>query len=449
MINKLRPKSEFGRNVLTLMTGTTIAQAIPIAISPILTRIYTPEDFGVFALYMSIASILSVVATGRYELAIMLPKKDKDAINIVVLSILISFFVSFLSFFIVWIFNTNITNLLGSPEISNWLYFIPVTVLLTGLYQSFNYWSNRKKLYKRLALSRVTQSGTTATVNLVMGFNGFNSSGLIFGGLIGQGIATTILGKFILKEDNYIFKYINQLKMIALAKKYIKFPKYEIWSGLSNRVSSQAPVILLASFFNTSVTGFYSLAYRILTLPMSLIGSSIGQVFLQESSKIRNDKIALRNLTKNTFIKLFILGLLPMSFIGVYGDYIFLFVFGQEWIVAGQYAQILSIWLFLVFLGSPLSTLFITLEKQKEFLIFNIAMLVSRITVLIVAYYIFNDALYTILLYTLVGTLFWIGLMIYILKLSNMLFKEIYGLIFLLIILNILLYIIRIYYLEL
>jgi len=91
MLTKLKPKSEFSRNVLTLMTGTTIAQAIPIAISPVLIRIYTSEDFGVFALYMSIASILSVVATGRYEMAIMLPKKDSDAINVVVLSMIISF----------------------------------------------------------------------------------------------------------------------------------------------------------------------------------------------------------------------------------------------------------------------------------------------------------------------------------------------------------------------
>ena len=102
MLNRLKPKSEFARNVLTLMTGTTIAQAIPIAISPILTRIYTPEDFGIFALYMSMASILSVVATGRYELAIMLPKKDEDAINIVALSLIISFLVSFIALLIVF-----------------------------------------------------------------------------------------------------------------------------------------------------------------------------------------------------------------------------------------------------------------------------------------------------------------------------------------------------------
>ena len=130
MIKRLKKRftsGSFARNVLTLMTGTTIAQAIPIAISPILTRIYTPEDFGVFALYMSIASIIAVLATGRYELAIMLPKKDEDAVNIVALSIIIAFFVSLISFLIVFIFNTQITNLLGNPEISNWLYFIPIT----------------------------------------------------------------------------------------------------------------------------------------------------------------------------------------------------------------------------------------------------------------------------------------------------------------------------------
>ena len=118
MLGKFKPKSEFSRNVLTLMTGTTIAQAIPIAISTILTRIYTPEDFGIFALYMSIASMIAVVATGRYELAIMLPKKDEDAVSIVALSIIISFFVSFIALLIVSIFNTEIASLLGNPEIS-------------------------------------------------------------------------------------------------------------------------------------------------------------------------------------------------------------------------------------------------------------------------------------------------------------------------------------------
>jgi O-antigen/teichoic acid export membrane protein len=199
MIQRLKPKSEFSRNVLTLMTGTTIAQAIPIAISPILTRIYTPEDFGVFALYIAITVIVSVIATGRYELAITLPKKDEDAVNIVALSIIITFFVSVLSFLVVFFLNAKITHLLKNQEISSWLYLVPLTVFFTGIYQSFNYWSNRKKQYKRLSISRVAQSGVTGTSNLTMGFLGFGSSGLILGGLIGQLLATTILWRLIIK----------------------------------------------------------------------------------------------------------------------------------------------------------------------------------------------------------------------------------------------------------
>ena len=193
MLKKYFPESEFVRNVLTLMTGTTIAQAIPIAISPILTRIYTPDDFGIFALYMSIAGIISVIATGRYELAIMLPKDDKDAINIGVLSIIIAFFISLIVFLIVLIFNQEITNLLNNPKISNWLYFIPLSILLTGIFQSYNYWTNRKKGYKKLSITNITQTSTTAGSNIAMGFAKFGSSGLIIGTLIGQAAASTLL----------------------------------------------------------------------------------------------------------------------------------------------------------------------------------------------------------------------------------------------------------------
>jgi len=183
MLNKLKPKSEFSRNVLTLMTGTTIAQAIPIAISPILTRIYTPEDFGLFALYISIALLFATAATGRYELAIMLPKKESDAVNIVFLSLLITLIITLLTLFIVFFFNQSITNILGNQDISSWLYFIPFTVFFMGLYQSLNYWNNRKKEYKRLAISRVVQSGVTGGANLGMGGLQFGASGLIVGAL--------------------------------------------------------------------------------------------------------------------------------------------------------------------------------------------------------------------------------------------------------------------------
>jgi len=401
MFSKLKPKSEFSRNVLTLMTGTTIAQAVPIAISPILTRIYTPEDFGVFALYMAIAAIISVIATGRYEMAIMLPKKDESAVNIVVLSVIISFFVSFITFLMVYIFNSQITNLLGNQEISNWLYFIPITVLLTGIYQSFNYWSNRKKEYKRLAISRVVQSGTTATSNLSMGYSGFGSIGLILGGVIGQSIATSVLGRLIYKEDKNIFKRVTKLKVLAVAKRYIKFPKFLILAHGMNALSGQSPILLLSSLFNVSVVGFYMIVQRVVGLPMSIIASAISDVFRQKASVEYINNGNCKDIFKSTFKKLLLIAIIPFIFFYIYAPELFAFVFGKEWKVAGEYAQILTPMFFLQFATSPLSSMFMIAEKQQLDLYWQIFLLIITVLAILTGKYLYDNIESTLLLFSL------------------------------------------------
>lgn len=375
MLTKLKPKSEFSRNVLTLMTGTTIAQAIPIAISPILTRIYTPEDFGVFALYMAIASIVAVVATGRYEMAIMLPKKDSDAINIVALSILISFFVSFISLVIVFVFNSQITNLLNNSEISNWLYFIPITVLLTGVYQSFNYWSNRKKQYKRLATSRVVQSGTTASANLGMGFGGLGSSGLIIGQVLGQSIAAGVIGKLIWNEDKNRLTEINKLKIIAIAKRYIKFPRYDVVATMANVSSHKVSHILFNTLFGSVFAGYFYLMQKILSLPLVFISSAIADVFRQGAVIEFQHYKSCKKIFLYTFKKLLILSLVPSLILYFYSVELFVFVFGNQWVIAGEYAKIFSPVLLVQFISSPLSVVFYITEKQHINLVLQVLLL--------------------------------------------------------------------------
>ncbi|MEA3383855.1 MAG: oligosaccharide flippase family protein [Campylobacterota bacterium] len=385
MLTKLKPKSEFSRNVLTLMTGTTIAQAIPIAISPILTRIYTPEDFGVFALYMAVASIIAVIATGRYELAIMLPKKDEDAVNIVALSIIISFFVSFISFLIVFIFNENITNLLGNPEITNWLYFIPITVLLTGIYQSFNYWSNRKKQYKRLATSRVIQSATAGTTNLGMGFGGFGSTGLIFGSILGQGVATTILTRMVWKEDSYRLNEIKKLKIFALSKKYKKLPIYNLPNALIDGFRLSGISILIAKFFTTATLGQFSLAWKMLQTPIALIGGSLSQVFFQKVSI--STKSDLHRIVVKFILQASMVAAPIFLLIYFFAVDIFIFVFGENWKLAGEAASVMTPWLFLNFLSGPLASVFIILNKQETILLVAIIYMIFPISII----FIYND----------------------------------------------------------
>jgi O-antigen/teichoic acid export membrane protein len=365
MISKIKFKSEYVKNIIILMTGTTIGQVIPIALSPILTRIYSPEDFGVFALYMAIVSILAVMATGRYEMALMLPKKDSDAVNIVVLSMLISCVISLVLFVIVFVFNRQITYLLNNPEISHWLYFIPITVLITGVYQSFNYWSNRKKKFKRLASSRVLQSGSTAFVNLGIGFGGLGSSGLIIGQLLGQSIATFIIGKLILDEDKIKYQHIKVLKILVLAKRYIRFPKYDILASTFNISSHKISHILFNSLFNSTTAGHFFFMQKILSLPIIFLSSAIADVFRQLASDEFNRNKNCKNIFISTLKKLFVLSLFPTIILYFYSVELFIFLFGEEWKVAGEYSKIFSPILMLQFVSSPLSIVFYIAEKQN------------------------------------------------------------------------------------
>jgi len=382
MLNDLKPKSEFSRNVLTLMTGAVIAQAIPIAISPILTRIYSPEDFGLFALYISIASIGSLVATGRYELAIMLPKKDEDAINIVALSVVISFFVSFLTFLIVFIFNTQITNLIGNSEISSWLYFMPITILLTGIYQSFNYWSNRKKHYKRLAVNKVVQTTAASSTNLGIGLGGFAYNGLILGGLVGQGIATFVLVKTAWSEYKYSLSEINALQIFVLIKRYKKLPIFNLPNALIDGFRLTGIFVLIANSFATATLGQFSLAWKMLQTPMSIIGSSLSQVFFQKIASA--EKKDLNLIVKKYTIKAIIISLPIFLIIYFFSIDIFVVVFGKNWQLAGEAASIMSPWLFLNFLTTPMANIFITLNKQEIVLVVSLLYMLVPISLLLI-----------------------------------------------------------------
>jgi len=229
LIQKLKPKSEFSRNVLTLMTGTTIAQAIPIAISPILTRIYTPKDFGVFSLFIAITSIFGSIANGRYELAIMLPKKDEDAINIFALGFIITIAISLFLLLLVILFQDNFVEILKNKEIGGWLYFVPVAVFFTGLFNVLNYFNNRRKNYKDIANATILKSIVLSIVQLSIGFMKQGVSGLISGQLLSQFAANTKLLKNILKDKALISK-ISKVKIIALAKRYKDFPNYKYFN---------------------------------------------------------------------------------------------------------------------------------------------------------------------------------------------------------------------------
>ena len=397
MLNRLKPKSEFTKNVLTLMTGTTIAQAIPIAISPILTRIYTPEDFGVFAVYMAIASIISVIATGRYEMAIMLPKEEEDVKSIVKLIMILLTTVTSITFLIVFFFNQAITNLFENPEISNWLYFLPISIFLVGLYQIYNYLLIREKNFKRLSTNKIIVSTTNASTQLGYGFAVSNGFGLLFGNIISY-----IISIYFIIRSKVVNKYFhfkdNSIKEVA--KEYQNFPKYDVPSVLINVVANQLPLLALGKFFGLGVVGFYSLMYKVLMMPISLLSSTVLDVFKQRATEDYNKYGNCKDIYVKTFKSLVLLGIIPFTILGIFAPEIFAFVFGENWRVAGEFAQIMTPMFFLNFIVNPLSYTFFIAQKQKLNLIGQFILLLLTIISIYIGLQ-FNDEYFTVIAFAI------------------------------------------------
>jgi O-antigen/teichoic acid export membrane protein len=325
------------------------------------------------ALFISVTSVVSIIATGRYELAVLLPEKDEDAANVMGLAVIISLAVSALTLVAVLLGGGAIANFLGNPEISRWLYLAPLAVLVTSLYQTLNCWLTRKLMFKMLAFNRISVSATTTAANLSMGAAGMRAGGLIMGSFVGQLVPTAVLCWQVWQEgDQEKLSMINGRALRGQAVRHKNFPLFSLPADFIGVVSNQLPVVLLSNFFGATVIGFYSLTQRVLAAPIALIASSIFEVFKQRAS---SDFAKFGNCGKiyvNTLKYLLLLSLPPFIIFFFTAPPLFAVVFGAKWRIAGEYAQILSVMYFLRFISSPLSFMYFVAERQKEDLFLRI-----------------------------------------------------------------------------
>lgn len=356
ILSRALPRGSFAKSVITLMTGTGLAQLLPLLLSPILTRLYTPEEFGVFALYASICAVLVVFVTGKYELAIVVPKTDSEAVNLVVISMLLSFTVSFLFLMAILIWNENIADLLGHPELRRWLYLIPLATLILGCYHSLNFWANRRIRYKDMAVSRIVQSGSSGVVQLGAGFSKWGLAGLMVGQICGQLLSTLFLALSINRYERNFFRRVSFKRMRCVARKYIKYPKYMVSGQAMNVGGSELPLLLLAIFFGAGVAGFYSLAQRVMMAPLSLVANAIGDVYRQRAAEDYNLQGQCTVIFLASLKRLLLFAFIPMLPILFLGPTIFSFVFGEEWRAAGEVAVVISFLMFFQTIYLPLSS---------------------------------------------------------------------------------------------
>lgn len=403
MLNSVLKKNEFGRNVITVMVGTVLAQAIPIAIIPILTRLFTPEDFGLLALYGACASILGVVATGRYEIAIMLPKEDSHAKALLQVSITIAMCFALMLLPLIFIWGQKIAVFLGNPAVENWLYLLPLSVFLTGTYQALTYWNNRRKQFKRTSVSRVSQSFSQGIVQVSLGFCKFGG-GLVLGQILG--LFSSVL--YLFGKDGYknITEKQSLKSKLEQMKEYSKFPKYGVFGALCDSAAVQMPVFVLTKFYSSATTGMFSLTFRLLNLPSSIISSAINQVLFQKVVEISHtNPKALKAYIIKLFLLLFIAYLPAVPILFFYGESIFSLILGDQWAQAGTFAGYLVIAVAIRFAVSPLSAV-LGLEKNikkgvswQVLYMVTISMTLLTATVLPVEEFIMVFVVHEVLLY--------------------------------------------------
>lgn len=410
-------KNDFLKNISVMMSGTALAQLITIASSLVLSRLYDPSAFGQFAIYTSLVTILSVIVTWRYELAIVLPSDDEDAAVLCSLAIVIVIGMSLLFAGLVGIFGGVLARLFDLPVLLLWC--IPVSTLLLGLYQCLNYWGTRHKQFKSLSVSQMFRSGSVTAVQIPVGLFTKQAIGLIGGQVAGQFMATVVLGGQLIRKQKLRLVQAWQIRRVKkLAAAYADFPRFGMFQAFINAMSQNIPPFFLVLFYGADIAGYYAISLRLLQLPVSLVGQSIRQVFFQKASEMAQTGGSLYTATRKITLVLALAALIPVSVVIVFGPNLFAFLLGESWYESGQYARWVTVWLFFAFINPPSTVLMTVLGLQKKFLVYETGLMAARIGALVLGgmYY---SPLAAVAIYCSVGAVFNFVLILYALYASR------------------------------
>ncbi len=420
--------SNFISNVLKLVSGSVTAQILGILLVPLITRIYSPDDLGIFQYFLSISGILIIFSTFSYQFAIMLPKTEEDSANVAFLTAILVTLVSLFTALIVLLLPKDveyILNVLNASGISKYLIYIPAITFLNGIFFVQNYWLSRKIRFGVIAGSRIVNTVSTKAFQLVIPLWNVSPLGLIAGYVAGYGCADLFLLKGV-KNDLKVFRKVSLKRIKEMAIEYKNFPLYSSWSTLANTISPQVPAFLLTYYYSTSVVGYFSLANQVVNMPMGLLGTAIQQVFFQKISEVKNGNEPgdVKVIVREVYKKLILIGVFPMILLLILGEEIFTFAFGESWYISGVYIKILVPWIFLVFLSSPISTLYSVYDKQGVWFTFSMVLLISRVAALVIGGTYGGSPEFTLGLFSFTGVLFWLWNNAYLLNLAGISKRE-------------------------
>ncbi len=377
----LRPNS-FLRHLLFLSSGTLLAQAIPVLVSPILTRLYVPDDFAMFAVFIALTGTFTPIICGKYEVAMVLPKNRVYGEHLFGIAVYFSLAIS-ITLFIVFLFaGDSVLSLLNSQQLGHWLYVIPLVMFLSGLFITGSYFSNRNKKYKLLARSKISRSLAASTSTILMGIAGAGFVGLLTGLFVGLFVASFFLlygNRQALSKR--IMRWGSQKKFLLY--KFRHYPLYNATSALLNGLTLSLPVLFLSHYFSDDIVGYYALVIRATSVPIAFISESVSQIHLKKVVDLINNQNPVRPYLFKVTLFLCLVVLIPSIVIIFWGPVLFQIVFGAKWSEAGRYAQILMPGFSVSFVSATLSTTFGATNNNQLGAFIKIVIFISTLTVLL------------------------------------------------------------------
>lgn len=382
-IHRLIPTSRFGRSVSLLGGGTVLSQAIIVAASPFLTRLYTTDDFGIFSLYTSILLVVGILCCLRYHLAIPLPREDRDAVHLVLLCLAVSGAVALAAVLVVALSRDSIARVLSAPRLGSSLWLLPASILAMGAYQTFNLWAIREKCFSRIAGANVSRATSLAGTQLLA--HPFGALALITGRLVGDTVAAVSIGSQLLRKYAGRPCSIAARRMRVLAWEHRAFPLVSTWNGLCNSGSRSFPVLLIGYYLGVAEAGIYGFTFQVLATPMTMIGKAVGDVFYSEAVDAHH-RGGLGTLMAVIHKKLAGLALPAATFGFLVAPYVFVVVFGRDWQLAGEVARPMIVWRFASFITSPPTRVYPIIDRQGIALFFQIALLLAGVGSVLLGY---------------------------------------------------------------
>ncbi|NOZ35750.1 MAG: oligosaccharide flippase family protein [Chlorobi bacterium] len=391
-------KSNFLKNILILISSAGLAQLIPFLVLPILQKyFYSPENFGLLSVYVSISLMFVKFSTFSYEFAIVNQKSEKHALEIFYGTVQILFITTILISLLIVGMYFFVKNNFYIQKLGIYSFLIPVTVFNFGFYQILRYWFNWKKEFLKIGKSMIFKSISAESLKLIQGFLKFTSVGLIIGRVFGEIISFLFLLFSFLKKDYSKLKKIKQKDIYSILKINYKFPAYTMPSGLKGTLLNVILISLFAKYFGMGKAGLIGISVSYISVAFGIISQSFSQVFYSKINEL--DDSQLFNILKKNVLFLFVISIFVTIFIQLIPNLFVVRLLGNKWI---EFMPVLKLLIFAVsisFISSSVSFIYIRVNKQKEMLFFDIFHLLLVTSFIIFGYYKTNDFMQTLMYY--------------------------------------------------